>query len=426
MTEKIAVIGLGYVGLPVAVALGKKFDGVVGYDINSARVNGLCAGHDSTHEVSDDELHTTKAVFTTDASQLQGASFYIVTVPTPIDALQRPDLRPLESACHTIAPSLSKNAIVVFESTVYPGVTETYCGPLLEKLSGLVCGRDFFLGYSPERINPGDKDRSFATITKIIAAQTPESLARVRNVYGAVVTAGLHEASTIKVAEAAKVIENVQRDVNIALMNELAMIFHRADIRTADVLKAAGTKWNFLKFTPGLVGGHCIGIDPYYLTTEAERLGYYPHLILSGRRINDGMGIYIAEQIVKKLIAIEAPVKYAKVGVWGLTFKENVPDLRNSKVIDIINGIRSYGPQPIVHDPQADAAEAKHEYDVTLQGLDDFHDLDVLIVAVSHDEYKNMKLADITKRLKKGGLLVDIKGIFDPDTLGRDHHYWGL
>jgi UDP-N-acetyl-D-galactosamine dehydrogenase len=425
MTEKIAVIGLGYVGLPVAVALGKKFDGVVGFDINKKRVDALLRGEDSTNENSAEDLKATKINYTTDKSAMKDATFYIVTVPTPIDGQQRPDLSPLKSACEIIGPVLQKNDIVVFESTVYPGVTEEYCGPILEKHSGLKSGSDFFLGYSPERINPGDKVRTFETILKIIAAQTPESLTRVRDVYGPVVKAGLFEATNIKVAEAAKVMENTQRDVNIALMNELAMIFHRVGIRTNDVIEAVATKWNALGFTPGLVGGHCIGVDPYYLTTEAERLGYFPHLILAGRRINDGMGIYIVEQLVKKLIDIDLPVKKARVGILGLTFKENVPDLRNSRVPDIINGLKGYGIEALVHDPQADAMETRDHYDLSLTGLENFRDLDVLILAVSHNEYKGDIGAHLA-RLKPGGLFVDIKSAYKPKDVPAPYHYWSL
>jgi UDP-N-acetyl-D-glucosamine/UDP-N-acetyl-D-galactosamine dehydrogenase len=424
--EKIAVIGLGYVGLPVAVALSRVWPEVVGFDINAARIKALRNGIDSTNEVDPKDLKSNSLIFSDDTSVLKDSTFYIVTVPTPIDELQRPDLSPLESACQTVGPHLKKDDLVVFESTVYPGVTEDYCAPILEKISGLVCGKDFFLGYSPERINPGDKERPFEKILKIVAAQNDNALSRVSAVYGSVIQAGLHLAPSIKVAEAAKVIENVQRDVNIALMNELAMIFHRAGIRTKDVLDAAGTKWNFLKFTPGLVGGHCIGIDPYYLTTEAERLGYYPHLILSGRRINDGMGVYIAEQIVKKMIDLELPVKKTKIGVFGLTFKENVPDLRNSRVPDIINALRQYGPQPIVHDAHADAAAAKHEYDLDLSDLGAFKDLDVLIIAVAHDDYKKAGLKDALSRLKPKGLLVDIKSLFDPKDIPESIAYWSL
>lgn len=425
MSEKIAVIGLGYVGLPVAVALGKQFDGVIGFDINEKRISTLKSGEDFTREVDQSDLKATRAVYSSDKSTLSKATFYIVTVPTPIDANQRPDLSPLKSASETIAPFLKKGDIVVYESTVYPGVTEDYCGPILEKISGLTCGVDFFLGYSPERISPGDKERTLEKITKIIAAQTPEALVRVRDVYASIIQAGLYEASCIKVAEAAKVIENTQRDLNIALMNELAMIFHRIGINTTEVLAAAGTKWNFLKFSPGLVGGHCIGVDPYYLTTEAERLGYFPHLILAGRRINDGMGIYIVEQIVKKLIAVDAPVKNARVGILGVTFKENVPDLRNSRVPDIIKGLEGYGITALLTDAHADSEELNHEYGLTLSAESDLKDLDVLILAVSHEEYKG-EVKNHLARLKPNGLLVDIKSLYKPQDVPAPYHYWSL
>lgn len=426
MTEKIAVIGLGYVGLPVAVALGQAFDGVVGFDINTRRIDALKRGEDTTREVTAQEMAATKVLYTDDRQDLKQSTFFIVTVPTPIDDQQRPDLSPLASACDTIGPFLKKGDVVVFESTVYPGVTEDYCAPLLEKASGLKSGHDFFLGYSPERINPGDPERKFSTILKIIAAQDDASLARVRHVYGAVIKAGLYEAPSIKVAEAAKVIENTQRDLNIALMNELAIIFHRVGIRTKDVLEAAGTKWNFLKFTPGLVGGHCIGVDPYYLTSEAERLGYFPHLILAGRRINDGMGLFIVEQIVKKLIAIDRPVKRAKVGILGITFKENVPDLRNSRVPDIVNALKEYGIEPLVHDLYADPFEVQHEYGLTLTGPEHFHDLDVVILAVAHEEYVAVPMSDHVKKLVAGGLFVDIKSLYAPNDMPDGYHYWSL
>lgn len=426
MTEKIAIIGLGYVGLPVAVSLAKHFDTVIGFDIDTRRIDALKNFNDVTGEIDSGALKKTNAHFTHDPSKLNGATFFIVTVPTPIDAQQRPDLTPLIKASETIAPHLKKGALVVYESTVYPGVTEDVCGPVLEKLSGLKSGVDFFLGYSPERINPGDTERTFETIIKIVAAQDDASLQRVVNVYGKAVTAGLHQAPSIKVAEAAKVIENTQRDLNIALMNELAMIFHRVGISTKDVLAAAGTKWNFLKFTPGLVGGHCIGVDPYYLTTEAERLGYYPHLILAGRRINDGMGIFIAEAIVKKMIASDLPVKRARVGILGLTFKENVPDLRNSRVPDILRGLDDYGMNIMVHDPHADPYLAQEAYGLSLTGLENIHDLDVLVLAVAHNAYTQQELDTLLARLKPNGLFVDIKSVFSEEAIPEGHQYWAL
>ena len=423
--ERIAVVGLGYVGLPVAVALTRKFDGVVGFDISSRRVAALRGGHDWTGEIEDRELASGGLILTDDPDGLAGASFIIVTVPTPIDAENRPDLSPIESACRLIGPRLSKGALVVFESTVYPGVTDDFCGPLLEESSGLKRGADFFLGYSPERINPGDREHRLETITKIVSAESPDALARVIAVYGAVVEAGLHVAPTIKVAEAAKVIENTQRDLNIALMNELSLIFDRMDIRTRDVLAAAGTKWNFMRFTPGLVGGHCIGVDPFYLTTAAEKLGYQPELILAGRSINDQMGAYIAQKLVKLLTQAGRPVKGARVGVLGLTFKENVPDLRNSRVPDIIEELREFGISALVHDPLADAEEALHEYRLNLTPLDDMRDLDALVVAVNHAAYVEEGDA-LAGRIAGRGVLIDVKSALDPAALGDGVIYWSL
>ena len=358
MSEKIAVIGLGYVGLPVAVALAKAFPATVGFDISKRRIDTLQKGEDWTGEIDTGTLQSCGLRVSGNPDDLAGATFFIITVPTPIDRERRPDLSPLEGACSFVGPALRKGAVVVFESTVYPGVTEDFCGPLLEKYSGLVCGRDFALGYSPERINPGDKQHRLETITKIVSADSAETLERVKAVYGAVVKAGLHVAPSIKVAEAAKVLENTQRDINIALMNELAIILDRMGVRTRDVLEAAGTKWNFLKFAPGLVGGHCIGVDPYYLTSCAEALGYHPQVILAGRRLNDDMGRFVAAKLIKLLVQAKKPVSGARVGVLGLTFKEDVPDLRNSKVPDIIAELKEFGITPIIHDPMADAHAA--------------------------------------------------------------------
>ena len=353
MSEKIAVLGLGYVGLPVAIALAKKFDHVIGFDISEKRIEALKNGHDWTDEISDDELAASSLIYSHTPEDLSRATFFIVTVPTPIDNENRPNLDPISMSCKLIAPHIQKGAVIVFESTVYPGVTDDICAPLLEEISGLKRGIDFKLGYSPERINPGDKVNRLENITKIISAEDAESLARVKNVYGAIIEADLHIAPSIKVAEAAKVIENTQRDLNIALMNEISLIFDQMDIRTKDVLDAAGTKWNFLPFTPGLVGGHCIGVDPYYLTTAAERLGYRPEVILAGRRINDDMGPHVARKTIKLLLNNGRSVGDAKIGVLGLTFKENVPDLRNSKTPDIVNELKSYGVTAMVHDPLA-------------------------------------------------------------------------
>jgi UDP-N-acetyl-D-glucosamine/UDP-N-acetyl-D-galactosamine dehydrogenase len=425
MTEKIAVIGLGYVGLPVAVALATAFPGTIGFDISKRRVETLQGGNDWTGEIAAETLTACALTITDKPTELTGASFFIVTVPTPIDADRRPDLSPLESACRIIGPVLTKGAVVVFESTVYPGVSEDVCGPWLEQYSGLKRGVDFKLGYSPERINPGDKEHRLETITKIVAAEDAETLARLRHVYGSIIKAGLHEAPSIKVAEAAKVLENTQRDINIALMNELAMILDRMNIRTKDVLDAAGTKWNFLRFTPGLVGGHCIGVDPYYLTSCAEALGYHPQVILAGRRLNDDMGRFIASKLIKLLVKAGKPVHDARVGVLGLTFKENVPDLRNSKVPDIIAELKEFGIHPIVHDPMASAEGAQHEYGLTLSPLSDFDKLDAIVLAVSHREYLDA-LPALLKRLSPKGIVIDIKSIVRAADLPADTTYWSL
>jgi len=423
--ERIAVIGLGYVGLPVAVALAGKFGKVIGFDVSSKRVDALRAGHDWTGEIDDVVLAGADLEITDEPDRLADATFFIVTVPTPIDAENRPDLGPIESACRLIGPRLSKGALVVFESTVYPGVTEDICGPLLEQASGLKRGDGFFLGYSPERINPGDRLHRLETITKIVAAENDEALARVKAVYGAIVQAGLHVAPTIKVAEAAKVIENTQRDLNIALMNELSLIFDLMNIRTRDVLEAAGTKWNFINFRPGLVGGHCIGVDPFYLTTAAEKLGYRPAVILAGRSINDQMGAHVAQKLVKLLVQADRPVNGARVGVLGLTFKEDVPDLRNSRVPDIIAELAQFGIEAMVHDPLADADDAVHEYGIRLTPLEEFRELDGLIVAVNHQAYleEGVGLAD---RLGPKGVLIDVKSAIDPDQLPDQVIYWSL
>ena len=425
VAEKIAVIGLGYVGLPLAVALAEKFD-VIGFDINSRRVEELLSGTDRTNELSADELRSTKLRFTKDASDLEGRSIYIVTVPTPIDEANRPDFTAMIAACDIVGPVLTPGSIVVFESTVYPGVTEEICAPALEKASGLKCGKDFTLGYSPERINPGDKDRPLSKITKIVSGQDEETLGRLAAVYGAIIDAGIHLASSIKVAEAAKVIENTQRDLNIALMNEISKICDLVGIRTSEVLDAAGTKWNFLKFYPGLVGGHCIGVDPYYLTAKAERLGYHPQVILSGRRINDGMGAYIAQRVVKLLAQRDRPIHNARVGVLGITFKENVPDIRNSKVVDVCKELRAFGIEPLVHDPLADPAEVSSSYGIELSGLDDFKDMAALVVAVAHDEFRSLDGARLSDMLADSGLLIDVRSRIDPGSLRPGITYWSL
>ncbi len=427
MNEKIAVIGLGYVGLPVAMALAARYEGVIGFDISDARVEALKSGRDSTREVSPERLRQTSLSLTSRLEDLTDCSVFIVAVPTPIDKNRQPDLRPLISASRTVGQVLKPGAIVVYESTVFPGVTEEICGPVLAETSGLTQGEGFHLGYSPERINPGDREHTFERIVKVVSGDTPETLDRVAAIYGSVVDAGIHRATSIRVAEAAKVIENTQRDLNIALMNELSIIFEKMGIRTADVLEAARTKWNFLPFTPGLVGGHCIGVDPYYLTAKAEELGYHPEVILSGRRINDGMGAFIAQKLIKMLVAAEKPINGARIGIFGLTFKENVPDLRNSRVPDIIRELHQFGLKPLIHDPMADAGEAEHEYDVRFTGLDAFPPLDAVVLAVPHRQYLADDASALLGLLKPGGVVVDVKsalGLGNPGLVG--HAVWSL
>ena len=425
MSERVAIVGLGYVGLPVALAFARSFEDSVGFDVSDKRVEELRAHRDWTGEASEQELEETTLKITSDPADLRGCTFFIVAVPTPIDTDRRPDLGPLLAATRTVGSAIAPGAVVVYESTVYPGVTEERCGPLLAETSGLVQSRDFKLGYSPERINPGDKQHTFEKIIKVVSGEDPATLERVARAYGAVIDAGVHRASSIKVAEAAKVIENTQRDVNIALMNELALIFDRMGIRTQDVLDAAGTKWNFLRFTPGLVGGHCIGVDPYYLTAKAESLGYHPEVILAGRRINDEMGHYVAEKTVKLFRKLDRPIKGARVGVLGVTFKENVPDLRNSRVPDIIGELREYGIDPIVHDPLASGDEARREYGIELRPFDAVNDLDGLILAVPHRRYLD-QLERIVASVRPGGLFIDVKSLLGPADLRDDLLYWSL
>ncbi|MFL6824453.1 MAG: nucleotide sugar dehydrogenase [Xanthobacteraceae bacterium] len=409
--RKLAVIGLGYVGLPVAVAFGRQGSRVIGFDIDSARISELKAGGDRTREVDPGDLAVAKVVFTSDPRELSAADFFIVTVPTPIDQARRPDLTALLRASTTVGKALKKGDIVVFESTVYPGATEEDCVPVLEQVSGLLAGRDFTVGYSPERINPGDKAHRFETITKIVAGQDARTLDIIAAVYGSVVTAGLHRAPSIKVAEAAKVIENAQRDLNIAFMNELSAIFHELGIDTGDVLSAAGTKWNFLNFTPGLVGGHCIGVDPYYLTYRAQKAGYHPDVILAGRRINDSIGVRVARECLRRLLKRGIPTP--RVTVLGLTFKENVVDVRNSQVFDIIRELQSFGVSVQVNDPLADKAAALKEYGLTLQN--DPKPADAIILAVAHDAYRTAGWPLIMRLLKNDrGLVMDVKGALDP------------
>ncbi len=424
--EKIAVIGLGYVGLPVGLAFARKSQDAVGFDISERRIRELRAGHDRTNEVEDDALRSTTLRFTSDLAEVGHPTFFVVTVPTPIDGNRQPDLTPVAKASETVGKLLTKGAVVVFESTVYPGVTEEFCGPILERVSGLKQGRDFKLGYSPERINPGDKQHTLERTVKVVAGEDVETLERVARAYEAIIDAGVHRAPSIRVAEAAKVIENTQRDLNIALMNELALIFDRMGIRTLDVLEAAGTKWNFLPFRPGLVGGHCIGVDPYYLTAKAESLGYHPQVILAGRRINDGMGAFVAQRLIKLLIAQDKAIKGARVGILGLTFKENVPDLRNSRVPDIIGELRQFGIEPLVHDPQADPEEAMHEYGLRLASFDELRDLDGLVLAVAHREYLGLPREQLFAMLDVRGAIADVKSMLDAATVPSPLAYWSL
>jgi UDP-N-acetyl-D-glucosamine/UDP-N-acetyl-D-galactosamine dehydrogenase len=424
--ERIAVVGLGYVGLPVALAFARRFPGTVGFDINARRVESLKRGLDETREVSGDALRDAQLEVTTDPARLADATFVIVAVPTPIDGEHSPDLKPVLSASETVGRQLKPGAVVVYESTVYPGVTEDVCGPLLERVSGLRRGTDFTLGYSPERINPGDREHRFETIVKIVSGEDAPTLERVAAAYSAVVDAGVYRAPSIRVAEAAKVLENVQRDLNIALMNELALICDRIGIRTRDVLDAAGTKWNFLKFEPGLVGGHCIGVDPYYLTTLAESVGYHPQVILAGRRINEGMGPFVAQRLVKLLSHTDVPIRNARVAVLGLSFKPDVPDLRNTKVVDIVQELRGFGIDPLVHDPLVSAEEAEHEYGLKLHPWQELGKLHAMILAVPHRELMSMPREQLLAPIEEGGVLIDLKSAIDPATLRPDLKYWSL
>ncbi|WP_374404389.1 nucleotide sugar dehydrogenase [Niveibacterium sp.] len=410
----VAVIGLGYVGLPLAVEFGKKYR-TLGFDLSEQKVAAYRGFVDPTGEVSSEDLRgATQLTCHTDPKVISEADFIIVAVPTPVDDAHQPDFTPLVKSSESVGKHIKRGAVVVYESTVYPGATEEVCIPIIEKHSGLKWKEDFFVGYSPERINPGDKERTLTRIVKVVSGDTPATLEKVQALYGAVITAGVYPASSIKVAEAAKVIENTQRDLNIALMNELALIFHKIGIDTLEVLKAAGTKWNFLPFRPGLVGGHCIGVDPYYLTYKADMLGYHPQVILAGRRINDGMGKYIAEQTVKQMIANDLPVKGANVIVLGLTFKENCPDLRNSKVIDVIRELRSFGVNVHVHDPIADSGEAEHEYGVSLTPWDALPKASAIVAAVSHQAYADMGVAQLIAKLLPGGVFTDVKSAYAP------------
>ena len=413
----LAVIGLGYVGLPLAVEFGKKYT-TIGLDLSAAKIAAYKNGFDPTGEVRAEELRAASGLtFTSDAAELRKADFIVVAVPTPVDEAHQPDFSPLLSASAAVGANLKRGATIVFESTVYPGATEEICVPVIEQHSKMTWKRDFFVGYSPERINPGDKEHTLPRIVKVVSGDTPETLDRVALVYGSIIDAGVYRASCIKVAEAAKVIENTQRDLNIALMNELALLFHKIGIDTIEVLEAAGTKWNFLPFRPGLVGGHCIGVDPYYLTHKADKLGYHPQVILAGRRINDGMGKYVAEQTVKQLIQAGARLKGAEVTVLGLTFKEDCPDIRNSRVIDVVHELASYGLSVHVHDPVADPDEARREYGVELRAWDELPRASAIVAAVAHREFRERPLSDYIDKIATGGLYVDVKCQADASAL---------
>ncbi len=423
----VAVIGLGYVGLPLVVEFGKHVR-TIGFDIAQNKVDACLRGTDPSRELADSEMAAARhAVYTADATLLAEAEMIIVAVPTPVDEAHIPDFKPLIGASTTVGRNMKKGATVIYESTVYPGATEEVCIPVLERESGLKWKQDFFVGYSPERINPGDKEHTLTKILKIVSGDTPETLDRVAKLYERIVIPGVHRASSIKAAEAAKVIENTQRDLNIALMNELAIIFDKIGLDTSEVLEAAGTKWNFLKFKPGLVGGHCIGVDPYYLTHKADMLGYHPQVILAGRRINDGMAKFVAEQTIKQMIASGSYIKGARVNVLGLTFKEDCGDLRNSKVIDIIHELQSYGVEVHVTDAQADAEEAMHEYGVKLVSWDALPRADAIVAAVAHREYAELSVDDMGKKLVKGGAFIDVKAAFDAKALtGAGYRLWRL
>lgn len=428
--EKISLIGLGYVGMPIAVSFSRKAD-VIGFDVNEEKVELYKQGIDPTKEVGDEAIAACTVDFTSDESRLREAKFHIVAVPTPVNADNTPDLSPVIGASRTLGRNLTEGSIVVYESTVYPGVTEEICMPILEQESGLKCGVDFKIGYSPERINPGDKVHRLETIVKVVSGMDEESLDIIARVYELVVEAGVHRAESIKVAEAAKVIENSQRDINIAFMNELSIIFNKMGIDTKAVLEAAGTKWNFLKFSPGLVGGHCIGVDPYYLTYRAEQMGYHSQIILSGRRINDDMGRYVVECLIKKMVNANISVKQGRVAILGFTFKENCPDTRNTRVIDIVKELNEYGIKPMIVDPVADAEEARHEYGLEFDSLENVRDMDAVILAVAHDEFCGFTMDDVDKLFRdvpnNQRVLMDVKGILNrKEYEAAGYRYWRL
>lgn len=428
--HKLSLIGLGYVGMPIAVAFSKKLK-VIGFDLNKKKIESYKNGIDPTKEVGNQAIAACSVYFTSDAEKLKQAKFHIVAVPTPVKKDHTPDLTPVENASRILGQNLTKGSVIVYESTVYPGVTEEICVPILEKMSGLKCGTDFKVGYSPERINPGDKVHRLEAITKIVSGMDEETLQLVAKVYELVVGAGVHLAESIKVAEAAKVIENSQRDINIAFMNELSIIFNKMGIDTKSVLEAAGTKWNFLRFSPGLVGGHCIGVDPYYLTYKAEQLGYHSQIILSGRRINDDMGKYVVESLIKNLIKADVFIKNARVAILGFTFKENCPDTRNTRVIDIIKELREYGITPVITDPIADAAEARQEYGIELTPMEQIRNTDALILAVAHEEFMNLCMEELNKffrsNVNTNKVLIDVKGLLDRKEYENNGYvYWRL
>jgi UDP-N-acetyl-D-glucosamine/UDP-N-acetyl-D-galactosamine dehydrogenase len=425
VTETIAVLGLGYVGLPVALAFTRAGFAVVGYDIDDDRIRTLKNGYDWTSETDARALLDADLLLTSDETEIAAASCFLITVPTPIDSQRRPDLGAVTAASETVGRVIRQGAVVVLESTVYPGVTEEVCGPAIARISGLVQGVDFKMGYSPERINPGDPEHSIEKVVKVVSGEDIPTLERIAAIYSTITSAGVYRAPSIRVAEAAKVIENTQRDLNIALMNELAIIFHRLGLRTQDVLETAGTKWNFLRFSPGLVGGHCIGVDPYYLTARAEAAGYHPEVILAGRRINDDMGRYVAQRLIRLLSTLTKPLSTARIGILGLTFKENVPDLRNSRVPDMVHELRQFGVTPIVHDALANADQARHQYGICLAKLEDVRELDALILAVPHAAYSRDPQW-LAARVTPGGVLVDIKSVLDPRDIAPSIRYWSL
>ena len=426
MDPRVAVVGLGYVGLPVAVALSRRFPGTIGFDLSQSRISTLSSGIDVNGDIPAEELAGCGICLTTEIDDLKGCDFFVVAVPTPIDRDKRPDLSALLLASELVGSVLSRGSVVVYESTVYPGVTEEICGPVLARASGLRQGEDFGLGYSPERINPGDREHALQRVIKVVSAETAELLDYVAWVYGEIIPAGVHRAPSIKVAEAAKVIENTQRDLNIALMNELAIIFDRMHISTRDVLAAASTKWNFLRFAPGLVGGHCIGVDPYYLTNKAEQLGYHPEVILAGRRINDGMGHYVAQRVVKIMSNSGFQIRGARVGIMGMTFKENISDLRNSRVPEIVAEFREFGIEPMVCDPMVDSAQVRDEYAIELVDVGQLHSLHALILAVSHRQFLALPVSGLAEKIVAGGVFADVKAVVDAALLRPDVIYWSL